>query len=426
MRVLYVAFYFPPTSGGGVERTLRFCEHLPEHGIECEVLAPVDARWLSEDPASLARIPDGLRVHRVRFRGPANRVLPADRLAAATGPLDRALVRARLAPQRLLLPDIDVPWLADLVPEATRLLRTGRFDALLTTSPPHSVTVAGGILARRTGVPWVADWRDPWLANPDLALDRRSVRAKLAAARRLAHRAAPRMAGAACVNEAIADEVRSLAPGVPVEVIPNGAEVDEIAALERHPDPRLTFLFTGYFFGDRGPGVFLAALAAALEERPDLRGRVRARFVGSFPDAARDGLAGLGLADVVEVEPTRPHDVVLQAQRDADVLLLFMQDRAGAEGVVPAKTWEYLAAGRPVLALVPPHGAAAREIAAAGAGEVLAPGDTDGVRRAILALADRHEAGTLAVPGLSPAAREGISRRGRAEQLAGLLRRAAG
>jgi glycosyltransferase involved in cell wall biosynthesis len=137
-------------------------------------------------------------------------------------------------------------------------------------------------------------------------------------------------------------------------------------------------------------------------------------------------VAALGLAGVVEIEPTRPHDVVLQAQRDADVLLLFMQDRPGAEAVVPAKTWEYLAADRPVLALVPLRGAAAREIAAAGAGEVVAPGDADGVRRAILGLAARSEAGTLAVPGLSPSARERISRRGRAAQLAGLLRRAAG
>ena len=426
MRVLYVAFYFPPTSGGGVERTLRFCQHLPEHGIDCEVLAPVDARWLADDPTSLARIPDGLRVHRVRYRGPGNRVLPADRLAAATGTVERALLRARLAPRRLLLPDVDVPWLVDVVPEATRLLRTGRFDALLTTSPPHSVTVAGGLLARRTGVPWVADWRDPWLGNPDVARDRPAVRAKLAASARLARLVAPRMAGAACVNDAIADEVRALAPRVPVEVIPNGAEVEQIAALERHADRRLTFLFTGYFFGDRGPGVFLDALAAALRERPDLRDRVRARFVGSFPDPERDRLGALDLTGVVEIEPTRPHEVVLQAQRDADVLLLFMQDRVGAEAVVPAKTWEYLAADRPVLALVPPDGAAAREIATAGAGRVVAPHDTDGVRRAILQLAERHAAGTLAVPGLSPAAREAISRRGRTAQLAGLLRRAAG
>ena len=130
---------------------------------------------------------------------------------------------------------------------------------------------------------------------------------------------------------------------------------------------------------------------------------------------------------MVEIEPTRPHDVVLQAQRDADVLLLFMQDRAGAEAVVPAKTWEYLAADRPVLALVPPHGAAARELTAAEAGEVVAPRRR---RRRAPRHPRRwptgHAAGTLAVPGLSPAARLQISRRGRAAQLAGLLRRAAG
>jgi glycosyltransferase involved in cell wall biosynthesis len=425
MHVLYVAFYFPPTSGGGVERTLRFCEHLPAHGVTCEVVAPDDARWLADDPASLARIPDGLRVHRVHYRGLGNRVLPADRIAAADGALERSRVRARLAPRRVLLPDVDLPWLVDLVPAATRLLRSGRFDALLTTAPPHSVTVGGSILARRTGLPWVADWRDPWVAHPDVARERPAVRAKLAASARLARQVAPRMAGAACVNEAIADEVRKLAPGARVEVIPNGAEVERIVALERHPADRLTFTFTGYFFGDRGPGAFLDGLAGALRERPGLRDGVRARFIGGFPAAERARLPQLGLDGIVVIEPTRPHDAVLQAQRDADVLLLFMQERAGAEAVVPAKTWEYLAAERPVLALVPPGGAAARELRDAGAADVVAPNDAAGVQRAILALADRHAAGDLTVPGLSPGARERISRRGRAAQLAALLHAAA-
>src|SRR5262249_34955454 len=148
----------------------------------------------------------------------------------------------------------------------------------------------------------------------------------------------------------------------------------------------------GYFFGDRGPAAFLDGLAGALAARPALRDGIRARFVGGFPEAERSRLRALGLAGVVEIEPTQPHDAVLQAQRDADVLLLFMQERAGAEAVVPAKTWEYLAAGRPVLALVPPHGAAARELRDAGAGDVVAPNDAAGVERAVLALADRYAA----------------------------------
>ena len=170
---------------------------------------PIDARWLSDDPASLARIPDGLRVHRVRFRGPGNRVLPADRLAAATGPLDRALVRARLAPQRAAAARRRRAVAGRPVPAATRLLRSGRFDALLTTSPPHSVTV-GGRHPRPAHGPAVGGR----LARPLARAPRRGARPPRRCApswppsARLARRVAPRMAGAACVNEAIADEVR--------------------------------------------------------------------------------------------------------------------------------------------------------------------------------------------------------------------------
>ena len=287
--------------------------------------------------------------------------------------------------------------------------------------------MAGGLLARRTGVPWVADWRDPWLANPDVDAGPRLGAGEAGRLGRLARLVAPRMAGAACVNDAIADEVRALAPGVPVEVIPNGAEVERIALLERHPDPRLTFLFTGYFFGDRGPGVFLDALAAALRERPQLRDGVRATVHRLVPRrrarpaaGARPGRHGR--------ESSRRSRTTPCCRPSATPTCCCCSCRTGpgAEAVVPAKAWEYLAADRPVLALVPPHGAAARELQAAAAGEVCAPDDTDGVRRAILRLADRHAAGTLAVPGLSPAARAAISRRGRAAQLARLMRRAAG
>jgi len=231
------------------------------------------------------------------------------------------------------------------------------------------------------------------------------------------------MDAAACVDEGIAAEVARLAPGTPSAVIPNGAEVEEIAALAHRPDPRLTLLHAGFFFGDRSPRALLAALGALLRERPELAGRIRARFIGGIPDADRSALAGLGLTDCVELEPARPHADALQAERDADVLLLFMQDKgARSAAFVPQKTWEYLAAERPVLALVPPDGAAARELRAAGVAELVGADDADGALAALRRLADRHAAGTLAVPALDAATRRRISRRGRAEELAALIR----
>ena len=96
LRVLYLAFYFPPAAGGGVQRTLHMVRHLPDLGIDVEVLAPSDPKWLAEDPGAAGRAAArACGCTGARFRGPGTRVLPAERLARATGSVERA--RARLA-----------------------------------------------------------------------------------------------------------------------------------------------------------------------------------------------------------------------------------------------------------------------------------------------------------------------------------------
>ena len=157
LRVLFIAFYYPPTSGGGVERTIQFSRRLPQLGIDVEMLVPTDAKWLAEDPASVSRIPADITVHRVKYRGPSLRQLPGDRIRQAPTTARKLAVRASLAPQRLFLPDANAPWLADVVPAALKLLKTGRFDAFITTTPPHTVAVAGRLIRARTDVPWIAD-----------------------------------------------------------------------------------------------------------------------------------------------------------------------------------------------------------------------------------------------------------------------------
>lgn len=422
LRILLIAFYYPPTSGGGVERTIQFSRRLPELGIDVEMLVPTDAKWLAEDPASVDRIPPYVIVHRVPYRGPSLRQLPGERIRQAPSGLARLAMRARLAPQRAFLPDANAPWLADVVPAAVRLLRSGRFDAFMTTTPPHTVAVAGRMIAGRVDVPWIADWRDPWLTHADLDLSRADVRAKQAAIARLARWCTAGMDAASVVDHA-EEEVRGLRPDLPLAVIPNGVDLEEIAGVERRPDPaHCTFAFTGWFFGDRSPRVLLQAAADLLADRPELRDVLRLRFVGGLPDADRARIADLGLDDVVRVEPPVPHAAALQIQADADVALLFMQDGDGhGAKFLPGKVWELLVCGRPVLALIPPDGAAAAELAAIDAA-VVAPDDVAGARAALAAHVDAWRAGTLVAPSLPDAVRARISRQTQAETLADLIR----
>jgi glycosyltransferase involved in cell wall biosynthesis len=329
LRVLYVAFYFPPAAGGGVQRTLHMVRHLPDLGIDVEVLAPTDAKWLAEDPALLADLPPSLRVHRVPFRGPGTRVLPGERLARANGTAERLRARLAITGRSLLLPDVEAVWLADAVPAGRRLLRSGRFDAIVTTSPPASVAIAGALLARSSGLPWIADWRDAWLGSAELLRAAARDRARAAVLRPLAARTAGRAAAAAAVNEQIAAELRALAPGAEVEVVPNGAAFEDAEGMERHPDRRCTLLYAGYFFGSRSPEPLLRGTAALLARRPDLRADLRLRFLGGLRPRDRHAVAAEGLEDVVEFEPNRPYREALQAERDADALVLLTQARTG-------------------------------------------------------------------------------------------------
>ena len=423
MRVLIVSFYFPPAGGGGVQRVLKLCAHLPELGIDVDVLAPDDPKWSALDPDLAADIPPATVVHRARYRGPSHAETPAARMAAAHG--IRALgVRAALLGRRVLLPDPEIAWFADAVRAGTRAVRERAIDVVLSTSPPNSVHVIGAAIARRSGVPHVADFRDSWLANPHRRYERRSVRAKSAVEARIARAALRRVAAVSAVTPAIAEEAATLAPaGTGVRVVANGCDFDEFDGLEYVRGERMRIVHAGSFFGQRTPRPFLAAFAALLCARTDLAGRLQAVFLGELRPADRDSALGLGLGDALVLEGFRPHAEALAAMRAADVLLLLVP-RADGRGlsVVSGKVYEYLAAERPILALVPPEGDAATLLRDTGAAWIADPDDEDGILAALGQAADAWLADSLHQRSLSVEWRERLDRRTRARELAELLR----
>jgi len=426
MRVLIVSFYFPPAGGGGVQRVLKLCRHLPELGIDVDVLAPDDPKWSAVDPGLAADVPPATTVHRARYRGPSHAQTPAARLAAADG-ARRLGVRAALLGRSALLPDPEIAWLPDAVRAGTRAVREREIDVVLSTSPPNSVHVIAAAIARRSGVPHVADFRDSWLANPHRRYDRRSVRAKRAVEARIARAALRRVAAVSAVTPAIAEEAAALAPpGTDVRVVANGCDFDEFDGLVYARGERMRIVHAGSFFGQRTPRPFLSAFAALLRSRPELGGRVQAAFLGELRPADREWALGLGLGDALALEGFRPHAEALAAMRAADVLLLLVP-RAGGRGlsVVSGKVYEYLAAERPILALVPPEGDAASLLRDTGSAWIADPDDESEIVAALGNATGAWLAGSLEERRLTAEWRERLDRRTRARELAELLREAA-
>ena len=156
-----------------------------------------------------------------------------------------------------------------------------------------------------------------------------------------------------------------------VRVIANGCDFDDFAGLEYVPGERFRITHTGSFFGKRDPRPFLQAFHDA-----DLD--AVARFVGDFRATDREWADSLELGDRLELVDYLPRGESLRYQRDSEALLLLVPDAGGrGKGVLSGKVFEYLAAGRPILAVVPPDGAAAELIRETGSGVVVAPDDVE-------------------------------------------------
>ena len=407
--------YFPPAGGGGVQRPLKLAQYLPALGIETHVLAPDDPKWVHRDDD--LRVPTQAWIHRARYLGPRARK-PAEELRAADG-LDRALLQAQVTARRLLLPDASVTWNVTAVPAAVRIARREGIDVVLTTSHPASVHFVGAAVQRLTDARWIADLRDPLVANPHRRDDTTAARARQAANEQVARLVARQADAISCVSDAIADEMRRLEPRGLVRVIGNGCDFDDFAGLEYTPAPRFRITHAGSFFGKRDPRPFLQAFRDA-----DLDAVVR--FVGDFRSSDREWAESLALGDRLQLVDYLPRAESLRMQRDSEALLLLVPDAGGrGKGVLSGKVYEYLAAGRPILAVVPPDGAAAALVRETGGGLVAAPDDVQGIRDALLELHGRYADGGLPSVELEPGDEERLSRRARVEEMAELIREVA-
>ena len=389
-----MTLYFPPAGGGGGQRPLKLAQYLPALGIETHVLAPSGLSWIHED-AEL-RAPTQAWVHRARYLGPKGRK-PAEELHGTEG-LERALVQASLAGRRLLVPDESVTWNLTAIPAAIRIARRHGIDAVLTTSPPGSVHLVGAAVKRATGPagsPTSATRSSP---IPIGARERRgpaqerrrASRARRVGGRRLAFRG-DRRGGADSTARAVV-------------TIPNGCDFDDFGSPTG----------LGSASASRTPAASASATRARSCRRttcstPSLPRRLR-------PPTARGSSAAT-------VERSHAPRVESSSCARPDALLLLIPEAGGrGKGVLSGKVFEYLASGRPILAAVPPDGAAAELIRETGAGVVVPPDDVDALKAALVQLEGRFRDGGLPDVELPEEARERLSRRARCEETAELLR----
>ncbi|HEY2955786.1 MAG TPA: glycosyltransferase [Candidatus Eisenbacteria bacterium] len=371
-RLLVLCYFYPPLAGGGVHRVLGFTRHLPKHGWQCTVVCAGPEDYWVRDESLLARVPEGAEVIRVHGGSALSAWLGVTR-AAPGRRSSRTFAWLRRLSDWWLLPDSYVGWARRAEAAAARRLERGGIDAMLSSSPPDSVHLAGLALRRRFALPWVADFRDPWIGLRFREPPSAWHRARQAALERAVLEGADVVLAASRTH---AGEIERGSRARRVVHLPNGFEPDD-----PHPaaDPpaagdasQFRLLYTGTLAQMPDAGTFLDALHDVLARRPEARRRLRARFVGPYESGYEDRSIALGLKGIVEFAGPRSHAESRALQRAADLLLLWKP--RDLPTMVPGKLYEYLDSGRPVLAALPAGDEAALLVERAG-GERVDPGD---------------------------------------------------
>lgn len=419
-RILMMINFFPPTGGGGVYRPLSFVRHLSGIGHRVTVVTPEPGEFWITDPALEERVPDEVRVVRT-WSMSAQRLLGISRGGGSKRSGSRFEAMRRLS-ELFLLPDSYVGWVPFARRAASRICRDQGIDLIYSTSPPDSTHLAARSVARRFSIPWIADFRDPWihlyLRDPPTPLHGRIhawMERSVAGADRVL-----------VTTDWQKETLERLYPGSRVVKVPNGFVEDDFTG-ERPDIPRgepMVFTHCGMLTQGRSSRVFLAGLASFLEKRRDARGRVRAVFIGARESENERWARHPALEGAVEFIDNLPHPECVEREMRSHVLLLIKHDDGRYGGLIPGKLYEYIGARRPVLALAPP-GEAARIVRESGRGEVVPPHDPGAVERAVRTMFDLFDGGELErAYDLGP--RPDMSRRAAAEKLAGIIEELAG
>lgn len=391
--ILVISYYYAPTENPGTRRVEAFVRYLPQYGYRPVVLTTSSYGALANDEERLVfRAPDMMDVGRWLARR-VRRAQPAalgERLPPILTP-DSRLTRVL---EKTLIPDVHIGWLPGAVLRGRQLLRAGTFRALFSSSLPLSVHLVALALKRLSGFPWIADFRDGWTFEPPDPATLSSP-ARLRIERALERAVVLGVDRVVTVNQVLADDLRRRYPTANVGVVSNGYDSAEIATLRPHTKgKRLRIVHTGALARSRSHtrvSGLLAALDRLQQTRSSVLTDLETCFIGNLGTTERKALACNGCQSYITVEGPIPHRETLQRQVEADVLLLITAPNAAS--VTTSKLFEYLASGRPILALTGRSAAALVE--EFNAGIVVAPDDVDGICRALEWFYDRWRANDL-------------------------------
>ena len=410
-RVLIISYYWPPTGGSGVQRWVKFAKYLPSEGWQPVIYTPENPEQLAVDASLEAEVPAEAEVIRRRILEPYGiykkllRRSGHSKEAVEVNPVNaqnKSFVQkvAMWVRGNFFRPDPRCLWITPSVKFLKKYLEEHPVDLIVSTGPPQSMHLIGRRLALETGVPWIADFRDPWTKIfyfKHLSMTR--------ATKRWHHKIEKKVLDDATAVVAVSPLVQQEFQAMtltPVELITNGYDECDFPAGKCEeaaggPGREFTITHTGLFAADGNPTVLWEVLAEKCRKDDNFRKALKIKLIGKTDEQITASLKEAGLSENVINMSYQPHAKAIEEQRKASLLILPLRKEPEYRAVLPGKLFEYLASWRPVLGIGQTDGAMSMILNSTKTGIVLGWDDKTSIGRYLDFCWQKHLKGTLTV-----------------------------
>lgn len=412
-RVLIITYYWPPTGGSGVQRWVKFAKYLPSEGWQPVIYTPENPEQLAVDTSLEAEVPAEAEIIRTGIIEPYGlykkllRRSGHSKEAVEVNPVNaqnKSLIQkaAMWVRGNLFRPDPRCLWIRPSVRYLKKYLKEHPVDLIVSTGPPQSMHIIGMKVAAETGIPWVADFRDPWTKIfyfKHLAMTSATERWHKKMEKKVLDAASVVVA----VSPLVQKEFQEMTD-TPVELITNGFDecdfnAEKCTEASGGPDKDFIIVHTGLFAADGNPTVLWDVLSEKCEADSTFKKRLKIKLIGKTDDQIIKALYERNLGDMLVNMGYQQHDIAVQQQREASLLMLPLRKEPEYKAVLPGKLFEYIASGRPILGIGQSDGAMAMILDETRTGTVLEWEDKTGIEEYVGQCWERHRAGSLSTDG---------------------------
>lgn len=391
--VLVIVYYFPPMGGSGVQRPLKFVKYLRDFGWNPIVLCPEPGAYHAFDE-SLQEELDSLNIEVHRVKGGTLLHKSGNRTLKLPNKIERFL---RSVSQLFWLPDNKKGWIKPGFAKAKEIVKERNIDLVFASAPPYSNLMLAKMIKDEFDLPVVMDLRDEWLESHFISYPSSFHRSKMASLELETLRVADQLI---TINSNIADSINSRKVNKKeVEVIPHGFDHEDFEKMEEKPvnTNTISFLYSGTFYPESGPEVFLEAIESLILENPSYQSLIELQFQGHMTNEQKAMLKKFSAKHKLTNYGFIPHQQAVENLMNADILWLNNAHKKNPEIISLGKTYEYMATRKPIIALVP-EGEVKETLKEYGASLISEPTDVNALKEHINTLIKLWEKDDLPNP----------------------------